>query len=82
MWENLKVYKQLDKKDFNQTFKQLGVNFISLIDGYLNYPATAITRSEYLKPDGGKIHEQALLTRIRSFVPTGDFESIEMIITA
>lgn len=54
MWENLNVYKQLDKKDIYRTFKQLGVNFISLIDGYLNYPATAITRNEYLKPDGGK----------------------------
>lgn len=82
MWENLNVYKQLDKKDIYRTFKQLGVNFISLIDGYLNYPATAITRSEYLKPDGGKIHEQALLTRIRSFALTGDFDSIEKAITA
>lgn len=34
MWEELKVYKQLDKADINPTFKKLGSTLISLIDGY------------------------------------------------
>jgi hypothetical protein len=34
MWEDLKVYKQLDKADVNPTFKKFGGNLVSLIDGY------------------------------------------------
>ncbi|HLO45772.1 MAG TPA: hypothetical protein VK175_15645 [Leadbetterella sp.] len=34
MWEELKVYKQLDKVDINPTFKKFGSNLVSLIDGY------------------------------------------------
>ena len=34
MWEELKVYKQLDKADINQTFKKFGKTLVSLIDGY------------------------------------------------
>jgi len=34
MWEDLKVYKQLDKKDINQTFKKFGNTLLALIDGY------------------------------------------------
>jgi hypothetical protein len=34
MWEDLKVYKQLDKADVNLTFKKFGSNLVSLIDGY------------------------------------------------
>ncbi len=34
MWEDLKVYKQLDKADINPTFKKFGKTLISLIDGY------------------------------------------------
>ncbi len=34
MWEELKVYKQLDKADINPTFKKFGSNLASLIDGY------------------------------------------------
>ena len=34
MWEELKVYKQLDKADINPTFIKFGSNLTSLIDGY------------------------------------------------
>jgi hypothetical protein len=34
MWEELKVYKQLDKADINPTFKKFGSSLVSLIDGY------------------------------------------------
>ena len=34
MWEELKVYKQLDKANINPTFKKLGSILVSLIDGY------------------------------------------------
>ena len=34
MWEDLKVYKQLDKADINPTFKKFGNTLISLLDGY------------------------------------------------
>lgn len=34
MWEDLKVYKQLDKADINPTFKKFGNTLVSLIDGY------------------------------------------------
>lgn len=34
MWEELKVYKQLDKPDINPTFKKFGSYLVSLIDGY------------------------------------------------
>lgn len=34
MWEELKVYKQLEKTDINPTFKKFGSNLVSLIDGY------------------------------------------------
>jgi hypothetical protein len=34
MWEELKVYKQLDKADINPTFKKFGSTLVSLIDGY------------------------------------------------
>ncbi|MGN7784465.1 hypothetical protein ACTJIJ_08060 [Niabella sp. 22666] len=34
MWEELKVYKQLDKADINPTFKKFGSILVSLIDGY------------------------------------------------
>ena len=34
MWEELKIYKQLDKADINPTFKKFGSNLASLIDGY------------------------------------------------
>jgi hypothetical protein len=34
MWEELKVYKQLDKKDINATFKKFGNTLALLIDGY------------------------------------------------
>jgi hypothetical protein len=34
MWEELKVYKQLDKADINQTFKKFGNTLVSLIDDY------------------------------------------------
>lgn len=34
MWEELKVYKQLDKADINPTFKKFGSNLVLLIDGY------------------------------------------------
>ena len=34
MWEELKVYKQLDKADINSTFKKFGSTLVSFIDGY------------------------------------------------
>jgi hypothetical protein len=34
MWEDLKVYKQLDKADINLTFKKFGSNLVLLLDGY------------------------------------------------
>lgn len=34
MWEELKVYKQLDKADINPTFKKFGNTLVSVIDGY------------------------------------------------
>jgi hypothetical protein len=34
MWEELKVYKQLDKADINPAFKKFGNTLVSLIDGY------------------------------------------------
>ncbi|MEO7485695.1 MAG: hypothetical protein ABIU77_01285 [Ferruginibacter sp.] len=34
MWEELKAYKQLDKKDINPSFKKFGKALLSLIDGY------------------------------------------------
>jgi hypothetical protein len=34
MWEELKVYKRLDKGDINLTFKKFGKTLVSLIDGY------------------------------------------------
>ncbi|MFN8250771.1 MAG: hypothetical protein U0V75_02725 [Ferruginibacter sp.] len=34
MWEDLKVYRQLDKADINPTFKKFGNTLISLIDDY------------------------------------------------
>ncbi|OQP56804.1 hypothetical protein A3860_09470 [Niastella vici] len=35
MWEELKVYKQLDKKDINPTFKKFGKALLSHLDGYI-----------------------------------------------
>ena len=34
MWEELKVYKQLDKKDINPAFKKFGQELMSYLDGY------------------------------------------------
>lgn len=34
MWEELKVYKQLDKADINPTFKKFGSTLVSHIEGY------------------------------------------------
>lgn len=34
MWEELKIYKQLEKKDINSTFRQFGKSIISFLDGY------------------------------------------------
>lgn len=34
MWEQLKVYKQLDKKDINPSFKKFGLAVLSHIEGY------------------------------------------------
>lgn len=34
MWEELKVYKQLDKAEINPTFKKFGATLLSLINGF------------------------------------------------
>ena len=35
MWQDLKVYQQLDKKDINFTFKKFGIEILSKLDNYL-----------------------------------------------
>src|SRR5262245_54484096 len=44
MWEELKVYKQLDKGDINQTFKKFGNTLVSLIEGYSIDQTTSIIK--------------------------------------
>lgn len=44
MWEDLKVYKQLEKKDINPTFKKFGNTLLSLIDGYSINQASSIIK--------------------------------------
>ena len=44
MWEELKVYKQLDKADINPTFKKFGSTLVSLIDGYSIDHTTSIIK--------------------------------------
>ena len=44
MWEELKVYKQLDKADINPTFKKFGNTLVSLIDGYSIDQTTSIIK--------------------------------------
>jgi hypothetical protein len=34
MWEELKVYKQLEKKDINSTFKKFGAEILSYLNNY------------------------------------------------
>ena len=49
MWEELKVYKQLDKKDINPTFKKFGNTLVSFIDGYsINQTASVIKLSRHI----------------------------------
>src|SRR5215218_728492 len=49
MWEELKVYKQLDKKDINPTFKKFGNTLVSFIDGYsINQTASVIKLSRQI----------------------------------
>ena len=35
MWQDLKVYRQLNKKDINFTFKKFGIEILSKLDNYL-----------------------------------------------
>ncbi len=44
MWEELKVYKQLDKADINPTFKKFGNTLLSLIDGYSIDQTTSVIK--------------------------------------
>jgi hypothetical protein len=44
MWEELKVYKQLDKADINPTFKKLGNTLVSLVDGYSIDQTTSVIK--------------------------------------
>ena len=44
MWEELKVYKQLDKADINPTFKKFGSNLVLLIGGYSINQTTSLIK--------------------------------------
>ncbi len=44
MWEELKVYKQLDKAEINPTFKKFGKTLLSLSDGFKLVQTTSIIK--------------------------------------
>ena len=44
MWEELKIYKQLDKADINPTFKKFGNTLVSLLNGYSIDQTTSIIK--------------------------------------
>jgi len=44
MWEELKVYKQLEKKSINPTFKNFGQKLHSLIEGFKKEQTTSIIK--------------------------------------
>ncbi len=44
MWEELKVYKRLEKADINPTFKKFGNTLVSLIDGYSIEQTTSVIK--------------------------------------
>lgn len=44
MWEELKVYRQLDKSDINPTFKKFGNTLVSLLDGYSIDQTTSVIK--------------------------------------
>lgn len=44
MWENLTVYRQLDKIDINPTFKKFGTTLLSLTEGFQLNQTTSIIK--------------------------------------
>ena len=44
MWQDLKVYQQLDKKDINSTFKKFGIEILSKLDNYLIEPTSSMIK--------------------------------------
>ena len=63
MWQELKIYKQLDKADINPTFKKLGNTLISLIEGYSMEQTTSTIK---LSRQINKLEQAIFIEKVRS----------------